>query len=237
MRAAQLAMPLLRHLLPTLYMTQWRPLMLQHVQTMPASCSASTAFALLQRRRNTEDELNMRAVYQEGDLISVSLCSASAVPQVTALPHKSSSKQAALPMLIQHDATVTPPKARWRLSQAWSGRRPIVGLSCPSQLSPALRRPPCMQAEIQSFYADGSIALHTRSTKYGKVGFMAAPPAALCCRTPGFASALQCPCTVWECSSLAHLRMRCCSCSEPAVSCWAQAGCQLPVCIAELHLC
>ena len=121
MRAAQLAMPLLRHLLPTLYMTQWRPLMLQHVQTMPASCSASTAFALLQRRRNTEDELNMRAVYQEGDLISVSLCSASAVPQVTALPHKSSSKQAALPMLIQHDATVTPKKAKWRLSQERHG--------------------------------------------------------------------------------------------------------------------
>eukprot|EP00891_Asterochloris_glomerata_P000696 jgi/Astpho2/696/e_gw1.00013.94.1_t len=48
----------------------------------------------VQRRRNTEDELNMRAVYQEGDLIS---------------------------------------------------------------------------AEIQSFYADGSIALHTRSTKYGKL--------------------------------------------------------------------
>lgn len=26
-----------------------------------------------------------------------------------------------------------------------------------------------MQAEVQSFYADGAIALHTRSLKYGKV--------------------------------------------------------------------
>lgn len=26
-----------------------------------------------------------------------------------------------------------------------------------------------MQAEVQSLHADGSIALHTRSTKYGKV--------------------------------------------------------------------
>lgn len=26
-----------------------------------------------------------------------------------------------------------------------------------------------LQAEVQSFYADGAIALHTRSLKYGKV--------------------------------------------------------------------
>lgn len=48
----------------------------------------------LQRRRTAEDELNMRALYGEGDLIS---------------------------------------------------------------------------AEVQSFYADGAVALHTRSLKYGKV--------------------------------------------------------------------
>ena len=73
-------MPLLLHLLPTLCMTDSRLYVLQHIQIMPAIHSMSTSLALLQRRRNTEDELNMRAVYQEGDLISVSLCSASAVP-------------------------------------------------------------------------------------------------------------------------------------------------------------
>ncbi len=29
--------------------------------------------------------------------------------------------------------------------------------------------PGVLQAEVQSFYADGGIALHTRSLKYGKV--------------------------------------------------------------------
>ena len=29
-----------------------------------------------------------------------------------------------------------------------------------------------LQAEVQSLHADGSIALHTRSAKYGKVGIL-----------------------------------------------------------------
>ena len=47
-------------------------------------------------------------------------------------------------------------------------------------------------------------------------------------------SALQWPCTVWECLFLAHLHMHRC---ELALSCRAQAGCWWPGCIAELHLC
>lgn len=34
-----------------------------------------------------------------------------------------------------------------------------------------------MQAEVQSFYADGAIALHTRSLKYGKVSKTTYPKA------------------------------------------------------------
>ena len=36
-----------------------------------------------------------------------------------------------------------------------------------------------MQAEVQSFYADGAIALHTRSLKYGKVSKIISPKALL----------------------------------------------------------
>ena len=33
-----------------------------------------------------------------------------------------------------------------------------------------------VQAEVQALHADGSIALHTRSAKYGKVAFLCLSP-------------------------------------------------------------
>lgn len=72
----------------------------------------------------------------------------------------------------------------------------------------ALRLPLCMQAEIQSFYADGSMALHTRSTKYGKVGIMWLHPLLF--------------------SAAAPLALRL-HCSDPALcgsaSCWPTCAC------------
>lgn len=66
----------------------------QHEGRSDAVVCVTCFVIIMQRRRTAEDELNMRQLYQEGDLIS---------------------------------------------------------------------------AEVQSFYADGAVALHTRSLKYGKV--------------------------------------------------------------------
>lgn len=38
-------------------------------------------------------------------------------------------------------------------------------------------------AEVQAFFADGAMSLHTRSLKYGKVRFMSPPALSVVCAT------------------------------------------------------
>ena len=91
---------------------------------------------MVQRRRTAEDEINMRTIFKEGDLISVSFWTKPLVPEVT---HACGKKVC-----------------------SWSPQ-------CSTGLFAGRLRSESLQAEVQSLHADGSIALHTRSAKYGKV--------------------------------------------------------------------
>jgi hypothetical protein len=89
----------------------------------PACVSLLTSTLLrfaLQRRRTGVDELNMRTLFEEQDLISV--------------------------------------RARAAVAQR-CGSKPVIHRA---------RAPPA-QAEVQSFFSDGGVALHTRSAKYGRL--------------------------------------------------------------------
>ena len=108
----------------------------------------------VQRRRTVSDEMNMRAFFQEGDLVSVRSLKLLAVSVFLSLPSLSSVSVCLC----------------------------VCVCVCV-----------CAQCEVQQFYQDGSMSLHTRSLKYGKLDngvFVAVTPSLIkrsshtfkCCR-------------------------------------------------------
>ena len=174
--------------------------------------SVSTGFALLQRRRNTEDELNMRAVYQEGDLISVSLCSVSAA--LHSQPRRTHSAQTKQPCprrpSMVPSMTRKVCQAEAVSGKAWSGRRPVIWLSCP-------------------FYDLHYPAPHACRQRFSPSMLTAASPCTPAASSMGRWGIGGC---LLRCPLLQDLQL--CICT--AVSLHYPAGPTLAVCTAELHL-
>jgi exosome complex component RRP4 len=98
-----------------------------------------------QRRRTSEDSLQMRSFYSEGDLVSVRF---SLLNVVLSLVEMSEEK----------------PRPR-KYSTQFLGSELIRACMIHSHIL----APSHSQAEVQAVHHDGSVSLHTRSMKYGKL--------------------------------------------------------------------
>jgi hypothetical protein len=98
-----------------------------------------------QRRRTSEDSLQMRSFYSEGDLVSVRF-----------------------PLLnfVLSLAEMSEEKTRPRKCSTQFLHSQLIH-AC--MIHSLILAPSCSQAEVQAVHHDGSVSLHTRSMKYGKL--------------------------------------------------------------------